>query len=306
MIKRLTQWTLFIDMLGYKDINGSINSDASAEEFVSFMENNEKKMEATNGLNVIEFYKKDKNFNLYDYYDIDNCFVSDSLILTFKPKEIKRNISENEMISHSANALFIILIRLQKFIFECCSAKGLFLRGGVSNKYCHIKGRFAVGEGLKEAYEAESSLAKYPRILIHPEVMKNEELIREIRTLERTMYKSESVLKKDKNDGMFFLNYLGYTISTADKKSLVVKNGIKYGGIDIGEKTSEVLGYLEVHAEKIEGKIKEFKGKIEGAVDDSDRSGFESVLKKFEWLREYHNDTIKANPWLKGKLVESC
>ncbi|WP_156309037.1 hypothetical protein [Sphingobacterium endophyticum] len=37
---KLIQWTLFIDMLVYGEINGMIESDKHADEFISFMSKN--------------------------------------------------------------------------------------------------------------------------------------------------------------------------------------------------------------------------------------------------------------------------
>ncbi|WP_158527192.1 hypothetical protein [Pelagibaculum spongiae] len=51
---KLVQWTLFIDMLGYRDINGAINSEAKAKEFIAFMEENKAGLDFTNRSEVKE------------------------------------------------------------------------------------------------------------------------------------------------------------------------------------------------------------------------------------------------------------
>lgn len=55
---QLTQWTLFIDMLGYREINGSINSEEKAKEFIEFMETNKKIFEYSDSDEIRERYKK--------------------------------------------------------------------------------------------------------------------------------------------------------------------------------------------------------------------------------------------------------
>ncbi len=43
---KLLQWTIFIDMLGYRDINGKIDCDEKAEDFIKFMNSNIEMMSA--------------------------------------------------------------------------------------------------------------------------------------------------------------------------------------------------------------------------------------------------------------------
>ncbi len=126
---KLLQWTLFIDMLGYRDINGSINSEEVAKEFVSFMEENKALFDFQNHDYFVERYKSYSQFNLYEFYEVKHAFVSDSLIITFYPKEVELLVDVDKMYMHSANALFIITMRLQAFIYNCFSQKGVFLRG---------------------------------------------------------------------------------------------------------------------------------------------------------------------------------
>lgn len=302
---KLVQWTLFIDMLGYRDINGSIDSDASAHEFISFMETNAKILDFTNAPHVVEQYKNNKEFNLYGYYDVSHCFVSDSLIVTYKPKETAEPDNPEISLMHSANALFIISLRLQTFIYHCYYEKGLFLRGGVSNKYCCISGSFAVGEGLIEAYEAESSLAKHPRIILHPSVEKDVNLLKKIEFLGEKMYGGKGIIQKDHSDGRFFIDHLGYAIATADRSIPMIKFAAKAHPENHANHLRTVQNMIQKHAEQIEKKIEELRMRINDAGDNDDkRMKLESVLTKFEWLKQYHNEKMKKNPWIKGELVK--
>ncbi|MFZ4875978.1 hypothetical protein ACL9RI_12905 [Janthinobacterium sp. Mn2066] len=301
---KLIQWTLFIDMLGYRDINGSIDSDASAQEFVSFMEGNQALLELTDAPHVKEQYRNNKEFNLYEHYDINNCFVSDSLIITYKPKETSEPYNEKKQLMHSANALFIIAMRLQTFIFKCYLEKGLFLRGGVSNKYCYVKDRFAVGEGLIEAYQTESSIAKYPRIVIHPAVEENSGLMKMIDFLSDNMYGGNSILQRDDVDGQLFIDHIGYAIATVNKRIPMIKAAADRNLDMYLIHLDSVKNQIQRHAEQIEKKLLELHTRIEASGNDqASRSVLESVVKKFEWLKKYHNTKVQANPWLKGRLV---
>lgn len=302
---KLVQWTLFIDMLGYRDINGSINSDESAQKFMEFMDDNRKIFDFTNAPHVVDKYKRNNEFNLYSFYEISHCFVSDSLIITYKPKEVEEPDNPEKRLMHSANALFIISLRLQAFIFNCFSQKGLFLRGGVSNKYCYIKESIAVGEGLIEAYEAESSLAKYPRILIHPSVEEDIDLIKKIDFLAEKMYKGKGILQRDKTDGRLFIDHLGYAIATVDKSIPMIKSSAKAQPARHAAHFQSVQLVVKIHAEQIDKKLKELHTRIINANGNEDEcKKLKSVLTKFEWLRDYHNTKVAANPWLKGEFVK--
>ncbi|WP_157925777.1 hypothetical protein, partial [Escherichia coli] len=80
---KLLQWTLFIDMLGYREINGSINTEDAAQDFVNFMEMNKGIFDIQNNKIIEDSYKHSEQFDLYQFYDIKYAFVSDSFILTF-------------------------------------------------------------------------------------------------------------------------------------------------------------------------------------------------------------------------------
>lgn len=301
---KLIQWTLFIDMLGYRDINGSINSDQTAHDFVKFMQENQELLVLTDAPHVVDHYKRDSGFDLYKYYDISNCFVSDSLIITYKPKDTEEPDHPEKRLMHSANALFIISMRLQTFIFNCFSEKGLFLRGGVSNKYCYVKDRFAVGEGLIEAYEAESSIAKVPRIVIHPAVEENSGLLEKIQFLADRMYDGKAILQRDESDGRLFIDHIGYAIATADESIPMYRKAAAANPARQALHLATVRTLVQRHAEQIETKLGELRKRIEAAGEGSkERMSLESVLAKFEWLKAYHNSKISVNPWLNGRLV---
>ena len=301
---KLIQWTLFIDMLGYRDINGSIDSDEAAHELVTFMEGNRAILEFTDAPYVVNRYQNDSAFNLYAYYDIRNCFVSDSLIITYKPKQTSEPDHAEKRLMHSANALFIISMRLQSFIFKCFSEKGIFLRGGVSNKFCYVKDRFAVGEGLIEAYEAESIIAKYPRIVIHPAVEQNAELLEKISFLSDRMYAGRGILQRDDSDGRLFIDHLGYAIATVDVTIPMIRDAARLNPNQHAFHLLSVQTLVQRHAEQIEKKLSEFRSRIEAAGHDQTlRKGLESVVLKFEWLKKYHNAKVEANGWLNGRLV---
>lgn len=299
---KLEQWTLFVDMLGYRQINGSIKNDKDAQDFLAFMQSNSAVFAAMNGEPAQAIYAGNKEFDLYKYYEVTAAFISDSMIITFKPKDVPELTNQDLALMHSANALFIICLRLQALIFSTFFQKGIFLRGGVSNKYAMIHGQFAVGEGLVEAYEGESKFAKHPRIILHPAVASNAALMRKIEFLSEAMYSGHAPLEKDQTDGLYFIDYLGYAASTINTDIPMIaeyaKSGLRFKGHQ-----QQVHVYFAQHAKALVAKLSECQAKVDSAGSDKEKSDELKVLSKFEWLKAYHNRIIAANPALSEYLV---
>lgn len=300
---KLIQWTLFIDMLGYRDMNGEINNEEQAREFIDFMEENKKIFDSQNSKEIKARYEKDVQFNLYDFYKIKYAFVSDSLIVTYYPKESPGLTNKDKMYMHSANALFIILIRIQTFIFNCFSQKGIFLRGGISNGYCYIKDGFVVGDGLIEAYKVESEIAKNPRIALSSNVTKNRKLMNNINKISAMMYGGNSIIRTDE-DEVGYLDYLVYNLSSIDPKIPMVLNFAKNNQKEYLSQVSSVRVFLEKHSAGIKFKLTELHARLNAAQSEQDTSGIEKVISKFEWLMRYHNSSLE-NTSFKEYIVDT-
>lgn len=290
---KLIQWTLFIDMLGYREINGSINNEEKAKDFIKFMDTNKSIFEFTDSEKIKRTYKN-KNFDLYNYYDIQKAFVSDSLIITYYPKEVDEPENQELINMHSANSLFIILMRLQTFIFNCFSEKSIFLRGGISNKYCYIKDSFAVGDGLIEAYVAESKHAIYPRIILSPEVSKNKELLQKIDYLSEKLYSGRSIIKKDHGE-FYFLDYLGHALSVVDVSIPMIAAAASENPMRHAISIKSVHDYVSQHSSSIARKLDNLKQKRASLQQGSDEEKkVASVIEKFVWLKNYHNEKVNG------------
>ncbi|KQA95713.1 hypothetical protein CGT92_18800 [Vibrio metoecus] len=291
---KLLQWTLFIDMLGYRDINGSINSEDSAKEFVSFMEENKALFDFQNDDYFVKRYKQNSQFDLYEFYEVKHAFVSDSLILTFYPKEVESLVNVDKMYMHSANALFIITMRLQAFIYSCFSQKGVFLRGGVSNKYCYVKDNFAVGEGLIDSYLVESKVAKYPRIALSKDTSSNTKLMEKIRFLSDVMYNKNQLVAKDPVDGVYYLDYLKYNLAMIDASSKIVQARILADRKGFDAQFESVQLFVKKHGNGIEAKLAELNIRI-APLKGKEKEAMQKVIDKFEWLKDYHNSLVSKN-----------
>lgn len=300
---KLLQWTLFIDMLGYRDINGNINTEDAASEFIRFMESNKFILDFQNNQLIEECYRSSDQFNLYEYYDIKYAFVSDSLILTYYPLDVETLTNIDKMYMHSANALFIITMRLLNFFFNCFHEKNVFLRGGISNKYCYIKDSFVVGEGLIEAYKAESKIAVYPRIAFAADVTNNKNLMAKIEYISNIMYGGNQLISIDSNDNVAFLDYLGFQLATVDISDSKIQQQVLNHREWFDKHLNIVETYIKEHASKIEDKLQELHNK-RSSLSKIKKAEIDKVIEKFEWLKSYHNTSVTKNDILSHLVVK--
>lgn len=292
---QLERWTLFIDMLGYGQINGSIENRDQAVAFLAFMKSNVALFKDQDSDDVKAMYAR-QQFNLYKYYDVKVLFVSDSIMISYYPREVNEVITEKQRNLHSANALFIILQRLQILIYNCMNEKNILLRGGVSNKFSLIDDQFAVGAGIIEAYQLESKKAKFPRIVLSNDIIENQVLFTAVRYLSLFIYQMENILVVD-DDGIYYFDYLGFNIRCALQGGKNVQNLAIYDAFIMRHKET-----VEFHIEKTRKLIE----KIETAdsVDQQALIEQNRVLDKYMWLKGYHNTKISTlnNPQLEERF----
>jgi len=283
---KLYQWTVFLDMLGFREFI-NVDDEQKAKEAINFLKENKKIFEFhENDLSLKKKYSKTL-FNLYDYYDIQFAFISDSIIINFYPKEVEENkilkdfhhyglkidINDSNDIyyRHSANILYIICFRITKLMFNMLS-KNIFIRGGISNKFSLVEDEFVVGNGIVEAYNIESKISKYPRIVLGDDIVNDKKLMQEMKFLSKLLYNRNYIVTKD-NDGYFFLNYLNAKLGQLDYKSINPEGKYMLG---------EVLVFLTLHKKAILKNVKSIKN------SNKDPEKKEKILKKYYWLIKYH------------------
>lgn len=116
---------------------------------------------------------------------------------------------------------------------------GLLCRGGITFGKHFVKDRFMFSKGLIDAYKLESSLAKYPRILVSDNLLELANPTIDIKELE--------VMREE--DGLFFVDYLSEN-KGRDKKYLieVTKKIIaesKNAGVGVQEKMRWLARYAD-------------------------------------------------------------
>lgn len=290
---KLEQWTLFIDMMGYGVINGRIKNEDEAKKFIAFMKKNVDLIAEQDTEKVKKGYSK-SSFDLYEYYDIKVIFVSDSVMISYYPKEVAELTVENRRILHSANALFIILQRLQIFMYHCMNEKKIMVRGGISNKFSLIDDNFAVGEGIIEAYVLESKVAVHPRIVLSKSVVANELLMKAVDFLSKSLYKIDSIIETGE-DGVSYLDYLGYNIRHALQGGFNIANLATYQAFFLTHKET-----IEFHYNATQEAINVLKQTE--PINEVALKQLTDVLAKYIWLKEYHNRKMKT---LENQELES-
>lgn len=289
---KAVQWTVFIDMLGFKKLNSAVTSDEQAQDLLDFMTGNRNVLlELQAG--VEQRYKQDSVFNLYEWYDAKTAFISDSIVLTFKPKEVARETNPDKVMMHSANALMIIIMRLGLLMHRCLLDKKITFRGGISTQYCDINESFAVGAGLSAANEAEGK-AVYARLALADDVVRNTALMAWIRKLFRMMYGDSEFLVEE--DGVTYVNALDFMLAGGDMSTPAVSNAIRLpeGRIAIMATRQKNEVFLNAQKALVIEMIREFYAAYrKDYADENCRKGNRRVLEKYFWLRRYHNAAVE-------------
>lgn len=283
---KLLHWTVFIDLLGYRDLNGDVQDIESAKELIDFMNSNKQIFEdQTKNEQIKEMYEK-SSYNLYEHYEISFAFISDSLIISYTPN-LDKDFAEEVALMHSANSLLIILQRLRFLIYKCAHEKKIFLRGGISNDYSYIHGNFAVGKGVGSAYIAETQ-AKYPRVILAEDVASNTKLMDAIDSLSKRMYNVSLI----KDDGKKYLDFNCFGRITLDAKSnneFVIKKATS-NPKSYRESILHELGVLKGYKDAIEFQIRKALV-LKDSMDTDEIKLYNSLKDKYIWLSNYHNES---------------
>lgn len=157
--------------------------------------------------------------------------------------------------------LFHELLSLVHAQMDLIARHGVFLRGAVSIGQAYHEGTTIFGPGLIRAYETESELALFPRVILDPVVLKK--YTEEGSTLKAGHHSLKqdteyvSKLIREDADGVWFVDYLKAVASELDEPEA-------YPGV--------VLRHKEAILEAAKG---------QGALN--------KVSQKYNWLARYHN-----------------
>lgn len=157
----------FLDILGFKSIVDKEIATGSGKYLEKLFRCHHK---------CAEFFKSDPSLNIIQF--------SDSIVIS-RPYDASQFTS------------FIINIaEYQRYLLD----EQLLCRGGVAINQHFTNGNFTFSAGLIDAYNVESQSARYPRIVISPDV---------VDLIYPNGHPSIELIKED--DGLYFIDYIGIT-----------------------------------------------------------------------------------------------
>jgi hypothetical protein len=174
--------TLFIDFLGFKELVDRTATDATfLDRIVDAMERVGKIGQVGKIGDGYEWIHKSQRATQF----------SDCVVVSYK-------VDEQSGVFDLLNNVAICVIQL--------ASQGFLLRGGVTVGDLHHTGKHVVGPAMIEAYRLESKVAKYPRIVIDPM------LIRAARKAHAPDDEEEYVriFMTPDDDGHYFFDYVSW------------------------------------------------------------------------------------------------
>ncbi|QOQ75469.1 hypothetical protein IMF22_29090 [Pseudomonas poae] len=170
----------FLDILGFKALVDEEVRSGSGEYLEKLLRCHQK---------CAEIFKSDPNLNIIQF--------SDSIVIS-RPYDASHFIP------------FITSIaEYQRYLLD----EQLLCRGGVAVNQHFTNGTFTFSAGLIDAYNVESKSARYPRVVIAPDV---------IDLIYPSSPPSVEIMKED--DGLYFIDYIGVT---KDERPRLLKRAIR-------------------------------------------------------------------------------
>lgn len=203
-------YVAFLDILGFKDLVSQEISDGSGVYLDKLLRCHRKCVEIFDGdvgLNIVQF--------------------SDSVVIT-KPYD-----------AADFRGFVGLIAEYQRYLLD----EELLCRGGVAVNQHFSNGAFTFSAGLIDAYTVESTTARYPRVVVSPDVM---DLVCPDKKVPIELIKED--------DGLYFIDYIGITKSRrpmqlAKSVSHVVKaletsksSSVREKGIWLASYSDAILG----------------------------------------------------------------
>lgn len=287
---KLYHWTAFLDILGFSNEVKKIDNDDDAENFCYFLEINEILVTTINHV-ILNHNQKHDPEGFYKYYEARAAFISDSIVITFAPKNIEHSLDEYEIYFYNSEA-FVTLLRKICYVIYYISAKKLLIRGGISNSYAYVKDRFILGKGIIESHEMEQR-AEYPIVAIHDDIINDKKLFDSINNfLAEQIASPKEIIIKETSKNLFYFDYLEFLYRTFlfYKRKFSAKQHLSQylniAQIDI-DKYYEMAKLSNVFLIELITFIKEI------ILNNKDfPCSNEKIQKKYDWLREYMNERL--------------
>jgi len=282
-------FTFFLDMLGFGNKIGHIDNIEEAEKFIDFMKSN--KNDSNDWIAYSEENDTYENaISIPNFYEFKFAFISDSIVMSYVPKNQKKFISEEDYYEYTAFLFYLMTNRINTLMVNLLTEHKVLIRGGVSQQFSHIDNEFVVGKGIVEAYNLESVKAIYPRIILSKEISNNSKFMEAMKKISNKMYNGKRLLKRD-TDKYFYIDYLGYFFLTSEviKDSKAVPEQLyEEHKEEIREHNKYINLVCQLHKETIEDMYLFLQSKKES-------NSYINIAEKYKWIKNYHNSLMKAN-----------
>ncbi len=255
----------FIDILGFKEIIKKANKDPEQVSWIYDVMEFIKTLEKPEGwqTDFVEIeesaqYKGVEKFHITD--SVECTTFSDSILVSVKVNPEKLNEATSTLIS---NLAYIGSILIQSEIFW---------RGGLTfGNLIHTRNGIAIGQGLIDAYNLESSEANFPRIVLTKKL------------LDRLNYPLNS-----KRDRYPFHQYLN-----RHEDGLVGFHQLTYFEV--------VQDYVDGNNEAFINSLKRAKWAIINGLDENVESA--TTFEKYSWLKDRYN-RLYIDESVRGKIYD--
>lgn len=265
----------YIDILGFKNIIKRKDINEILKSLKTFQEEGIKDsfyegfVKNEHNLKDIPEEKKKEALDAVSKQDRQVSIFSDLIVISYS--------NHKEYIEWNIHEILDQIHWLQdRLIFH-----KILIRGGITFDRLFHNGRLCFGDGLIRAYELESKIATYPRVIIDPNILK-------YKTLKKLIDKWGHQLE------IFEDKYLGLS----HFKSL--RDSVKYvGGYTIrdgymksnGDESAKfnVHIHMSLYRQIIDSGIKEG---LEEYEENKDRG--EKILIKYQWLAKQYKEVLTA------------
>ena len=198
---------------------------------------------------------------------------SDSIVSTVTTKKSVETQLREFLSMFEIEVQHLAFVQYQMFVDY-----GILIRGAVSLGSIYHENNIIFGEGMVNAYEMESELALYPRVIIDPEIIKLIEKYAnkvgrfqdEIDNFQDTMFIPSEMYKqirKDK-DGLYFIDFLN------------LQDVEGYWYVPLEPDIPEIFLCYKIMLNK---KLNEIQSKSE------------KIKVKYNWLKQYYNSMVSLN-----------
>lgn len=233
-------WVVFLDILGFVDDVRKADKAGKQEKHLKQLRSALAEAKA----DLVEGLENPLSTNFPDSYVIK--VFTDNIVLGFP------------IFDDGESEFGTMLFRVGRYQYTLLK-HGFFVRGGIAFGDLYMDEDVVYGKGLLDAYEAETQLARDPRVVLSPSAMA--QVQDHLAWYGKVDFAPHNEHLLVDSDSQMFVNYLGIPIDGLEPDDAL---------------PSEYLGDLEKHRDLIVSRLQEF-------------SEVPTLWSKYAWVGTYHN-----------------